>query len=97
MPFYLVQPWGRDRYRQATVVVEAARVDTADLLKALTPIWTTKAETARRIKQRVRTVLDWAKAAGYREGDNPADAVTRALPKQQAKVRHLLRRDSVGC
>ena len=65
------------------------QVDTADVLKALSPIWTTKAETARRIKQRVRTVLDWAKAAGYREGDNPADAVTRALPKQQTKVRHL--------
>ncbi len=65
------------------------QVDTADVLKALSAIWTTKAETARRIKQRVRTVLDWAKASGYREGDNPADAVTRALPKQQAKVRHL--------
>ncbi len=65
------------------------QVDTADVLKALAPIWTTKAETARRVKQRVRTVLDWAKASGYREGDNPADAVTRALPKQQAKVRHL--------
>ncbi len=65
------------------------QVDTADVLKALSPIWTTKAETARRIKQRVRTVLDWAKASGYREGDNPAEAVTRALPKQQTKVRHL--------
>ena len=65
------------------------QIDTADVLKVLTPIWTTKAETARRIKQRVRTVLDWAKASGYREGDNPADTVTRALPKQQAKVRHL--------
>ena len=65
------------------------QVDTADVLKALTPIWTTKAETARRVKQRVRTVLDWAKASGYREGDNPADAITRALPKQRAQVRHL--------
>lgn len=65
------------------------QVDTADVLKALTPIWTSKAETARRVKQRVRTVLDWAKASGYREGDNPADAVSRALPKQQARVRHL--------
>ena len=65
------------------------QVDTADVLKALTPIWTTKAETARRVKQRVRTVLDWAKASGYRDGDNPADAITRALPKQNAKVRQL--------
>jgi integrase len=65
------------------------RVDTADVLKVHTPIRTTKAETARRITQRVRTVLDWAKASGYREGDNPADAITRALPKQTARVRHL--------
>ena len=65
------------------------QVDSADVLKALAQIWTTKAETARRIKQRVRLVLDWAKASGYREGDNPADAITRALPTQKAKVRHL--------
>ena len=65
------------------------QVDSADVLKALAQIWTTKAETARRIKQRVRIVLDWAKASGYREGDNPADAITRALPMQKAKVRHL--------
>jgi hypothetical protein len=38
-------------------------VDSADVLKALSPIWMDKAETARRVKQRMKTVFDWAKAA----------------------------------
>jgi integrase len=64
-------------------------VDSADVLKALTPLWTTKPETARRLKQRIRVVLDWAKAAGHRQGDNPVDSVKRALPNARRIVRHL--------
>jgi hypothetical protein len=33
-------------------------IDSADVLKALSPIWTTKPETARRLKQRIKVVLD---------------------------------------
>ncbi|GLS33747.1 Integrase [Mesorhizobium albiziae] len=40
--------------------------------KILEPIWTTKTETATRLRQRIERVLDWAKAHGHREGDNPA-------------------------
>src|SRR5215217_5687281 len=47
-------------------------VDTGLLLKALEPIWNTKPETAGRVRGRVEAVLDWAKARGYREGENPA-------------------------
>ena len=36
------------------------------------PIWRTKASTAYRVRARIETVLDWAKARGYRQGDNPA-------------------------
>jgi hypothetical protein len=46
-----------------------------DGLRMLSPIWLAKPETARRVRQRVRTVLDWAKAAGYRAGENPVDGV----------------------
>lgn len=56
-------------------------IDTADVLKALSPIWTTKPETARRVMQRIKVVLDWAKASGYRSGDNPADGITTVLPR----------------
>jgi integrase len=47
-------------------------VTTDDVIKVLRPIWRTKAETARRIRGRIERVLDAAKAAGERAGDNPA-------------------------
>ena len=52
----------------------------ADVLAVLTPIWTGKPETARRVKQRISAVMKWAVAQGLR-ADNPAEAITRALPK----------------
>lgn len=36
------------------------------------PIWTTKNETASRIRQRIESVLAWATVSGYRQGENPA-------------------------
>jgi hypothetical protein len=60
----------------------------ADVLKALSPIWTAKPETARRLKQRVKVILDWAKASGFRSGDNPTDGLTKVLPKHRARPKH---------
>ena len=65
------------------------QIDTPDLLKALTPIWLHKPETARRVRQRISTVLDWAKAAGHRSGDNPVAGVAKGLPKQPDRAAHL--------
>jgi hypothetical protein len=42
------------------------------VLKVLEPIWTTKTETASRVRQRIENILDWAKVKGYRAGENPA-------------------------
>jgi integrase len=64
-------------------------IDSGDVLKALSPIWTTKPETARRLRQRIRVVLDWAKASGFRSGDNPVDGVTKVLPKVRERAIHL--------
>jgi integrase len=47
-------------------------IDTGLVLKALEPIWTSKPETAGRVRGRVEAVLDWAAARGYRRGENPA-------------------------
>ncbi|MBA4492103.1 integrase arm-type DNA-binding domain-containing protein [Paracoccus sp. S1E-3] len=58
----------------------ASKVAAADVLRVLTPIWTEKPETARRVRQRIGTVLKWAVAQGWRQ-DNPADSITQALPK----------------
>jgi putative transposase len=42
------------------------------VLKAIEPIWTTKPETASQVRGRIESILDWATARGYREGENPA-------------------------
>jgi integrase len=64
------------------------QVYTPDVLKALGPIWLTKPETARRVRQRIKAVLDWAKAAGFRSGENPVEGVEKALPKQNGRDSH---------
>ena len=64
------------------------QVATPDILRVLAPIWLVKPETARRVRQRIGKVLDWAKAAGFRAGDNPVEGVTRGLPKQPDKTAH---------
>ena len=48
------------------------QIGTEDVLKVLQPIWTSKAETASRVRGRIEKVLDAAKAKGLREGENPA-------------------------
>jgi integrase len=47
-------------------------ITTDDVLAVLKPIWTTKAETASRVRGRIEKILDAAKAKGYRQGENPA-------------------------
>ena len=47
-------------------------IATDDVLAVLKPIWTTKAETASRVRGRIEKVLDAAKAKGFRDGENPA-------------------------
>ena len=69
----------------------AKRVDhisAADVMEVLLPIWSTKRETARRVRQRIGAVLKWVAAQGDRE-DNPAgDAISAALPKNSVRRRH---------
>src|SRR6516162_14829 len=55
------------------------------------PIWTTKPETAGRVRGRIECVLDWAKVRGYREGENPArwrGHLDKLLPAR-SKVRQV--------
>lgn len=63
-------------------------IDASDVLRVLTPIWTTKPETARRLKQRMKVVFDWAKASGFCRGDNPTEGVTKVLPKHKGDKQH---------
>ncbi len=64
-------------------------ITSADLLQVLSPIWHDKPETARRVRQRIGTVMKWAVAMQHRP-DNPAGAALgEALGHQQAVVRHM--------
>ena len=68
--------------------VPVSEVTSADVLEILTPIWHRKAETARRVRLRLRAVLEWAVALEYRI-DNPCDRIGPVLGTQQNVVRHL--------
>jgi integrase len=47
-------------------------IDVGLVMRAIEPIWTVKPETAGRVRGRIENILDWAKARGYRQGENPA-------------------------
>lgn len=64
------------------------QISTADILNALSKIWLAKPETAKRVRQRIGTVLDWAKVAGHRTGENPINGIKKGLPKQTRKQKH---------
>src|SRR3954454_12426643 len=61
-------------------------ISTEDILRVLRPIWTTKSETASRVRGRVEAVLNWASAKKLRSGENPArwrGHLDQLLPKRQ--------------
>ncbi len=52
--------------------IQVPVVDTSHIVSILEPIWTSKTETASRLRGRIEAILDWAKVRGYRKGENPA-------------------------
>jgi integrase len=70
--------------------MDVADIDTAHILKILEPIWSEKAETASRLRQRIESVLDWATSREHRAGPNPARYVghlENLLPKIKKKIK----------
>ena len=88
------QQWTNTLETYATPVfgsVPVQAVDTALVLKVIEPIWATKPETAGRVRGRIETILDWAKARELRAGENPArwrGHLEHMLPAK-AKVRKV--------
>lgn len=85
------QQWINTLEAYAIPIIGSMRLDhikSEDVLRVLSPIWLEKAETARRVRQRLSTVFDWAKASGYRTTDNPVDGIEKGLPKQTGKQKH---------
>ena len=65
------------------------RITSADVMGVLMPIWSAKHTTAKRVRERIGTVMKWAIAQGYRV-DNPAgEAIRAALPKPGHVQKHL--------
>jgi hypothetical protein len=65
------------------------KIESKDVLAILSPIWIEKPETARRVRQLMRRVFDYAKAKGWRSGDNPVEGIQRVLPKHNGKEEHF--------
>jgi len=65
-------------------------VDQPEVLMCLSPIWTSKHETAKRLAQRIKTVLDVAKSKGFYSGENPVTAIrdAKVLPQVKSKTVH---------
>ncbi|WDR04239.1 tyrosine-type recombinase/integrase [Devosia algicola] len=61
-----------------------------EVLMCLSPIWTDKHETARRLAQRIKIILDVAKSKGFRSGENAVTAIfdTQVLPRVKTKAKH---------
>ena len=58
------------------------------VLEALLPIWHEKPETARKVRQRVSTVMRWAVAQGHRQDDPAGPAINAALPRAGNDKKH---------
>ncbi|MFO7904237.1 MAG: tyrosine-type recombinase/integrase, partial [Pirellulaceae bacterium] len=52
--------------------LSVSQIELAHIVSVLDPIWTTKTETATRLRGRIEAVLNWATVSGYRTGPNPA-------------------------
>ena len=69
------QQWTNTLKTYASPVLGSVPIQDIDvelIMRVVEPIWSTKTETARRVRGRIEVILDWAKVRGYRSGDNPA-------------------------
>ena len=64
-------------------------IDREAVLRILTPLWGTKMETARRVRQRVRTVLRWAQAHGFVTENVAGEGIDGALPSMPRVKQHF--------
>jgi integrase len=62
-------------------------IHAAEILSVLQSIWVEKNETARRVKQRISTIMKWAIAQGFRN-DDPTLTLNQVLPKLNRKIKH---------
>ena len=84
--------WASSMERYAFPILGDLRVDRIqreDVLRVLTPIWARKPETARRVRQRIRSVLRWAHAHAYVVENMAGEALEGALPSLTTRQTHF--------
>ena len=84
--------WWQTLERHAFPTIGDMKVDQirrSDVLAVLEPIWGVRQETARRVRQRVRSVLRWCEAHDYCTGNAAGDALDGALPPMPRVRAHL--------
>lgn len=69
--------------------VRVDQVDAAMVINLLRPIWLSKPETARRVRQRIIAVLDWAHGQGFRPSEAPTRSITKGLSSQPTRSGHF--------
>ena len=79
---HTVNWWGSLELHAFPVIgdVQVDRIRRSDVLAVLEPIWTVRPETARRVRQRIRTILQWCEAHDYCAGNAAGEALNGALP-----------------
>lgn len=85
------QQWENTLSTYASPVIgdkAASDITVADIKRILSPIWTTKHETATRLRGRIESILGWATVHGLRTGDNPA--------RWKGHLEHLLAKSSAS-
>lgn len=79
-----------ERYADPIRQMKVSEVETEDVLRVLKPLWQTRPETASRLRGRIERVLNYAKARGWRSGENPAlwrGHLQNVLPARQKLTR----------
>jgi integrase len=69
--------------------VAVSDIESSHVRDVLIPIWLEKNETARRVRQRIGMVIDWAIAKNYRAHPLPMNAINKSLPKVRNRQNHL--------
>ena len=91
------QQWRNTLTTYVSPVFGSSPVQNVDIdlvMKVIEPLWSTKTETARRVRGRIEVILDWARVRGYRAGENPArwrgnlDHLLPARSKVRAVTHH---------
>ena len=86
-----IKEWETTLQRFAFPYIGRKRIDTitsADVMECLAPIWNEKATTARRVRNRIEAVLDYAVAQGHREFNPAGKAIAKALPNNSKQQEH---------